>query len=152
MVESAHASSIFALEYYASGGTAGKGFQDRISYDSKTNLLVVSSSGTLFDPDNPAHKPEHTNFQKALSVSEVNKIKQSVIQNNFFSIPPGENPSRLLDMHPDPHYYSLKITMDEQTHAVYWGDQGQSSTREEPKEVSNIEKVIREISSKEPRI
>lgn len=52
------------------------------------------------------------------------------------------------DMHPDPHYYSLKITMDEQTHAVYWGDQGQNSISEEPKGVSNIESIIRDISTK----
>jgi hypothetical protein len=90
--------SKFAFEYYAREATAGKAFDERLLYDWQSNLLSRLSSGTFVDPDNPGQKPENTNFQKALSISEIDVIKQAVIQNNFFSIAPGENLSESSDV------------------------------------------------------
>jgi hypothetical protein len=48
MVESAHASSIFVFEYYARGTTAGKGFEDRFSYDSILVTINLEPIPKLF--------------------------------------------------------------------------------------------------------
>jgi hypothetical protein len=71
-------------------------------------------------------------------------LKQVIHHNNFFSISTGDNPFEPSGITPlDPHKYSLKITIDQQMHTVYW-----SNNRSEPDAISNIEKVVRDISSR----
>ena len=85
-------------------------------------MFSLSSSGALVVPDNSGKKPQNSIFKKTLTTNEVDKIKQVIFQNNFFNVETGENPFGSPDKSSplDPHYYSLKVTMDNQTHIVYW--------------------------------
>jgi hypothetical protein len=107
-------SGTFAFEYTITEETAGFQSISITSYDSKTNILSIKKHGAQ-DPD--MHKGDNSISQKQLQESQINNLKQMILQNEFFKTKEYYQ-ARILP--PDPHITSLTITLDSQSHSTKW--------------------------------
>jgi hypothetical protein len=123
----------FNFKYTESGGLTARYLL--ISYDSKTNILASSTDIT---GSNTSQKP--------LSQTDVDDLKNTITESEFFKTKTDYPPEREDD--PSLVSYNLTVTIGDKTHTTAWTN----TSKELPDGIKKIVEEIKKIVAKEKAV